>query len=159
MRTLPRQRIARDALKVWRLTAAITTIIGGVVVGLITGWTIWQSWPLWIAYTAIGLLVIFGVISIAVMPTLVWRRWRYEVREEEVELMKGVIITKRTLIPMTKVQHVDTIQGPFLKKYKLATVTVSTAATTHEIPALEQEEAEALRDQIARLARRVDVDE
>lgn len=50
-------------------------------------------------------------------------------------------------------QHVDTHQGPILRKYKLATVTVSTAATVHEIPALDLEEAEELRFFISNLAR------
>jgi len=52
---------------------------------------------------------------------------------------------KRTLIPMIRVQHVDSSQGPLLKKYRLASVTISTAATVHEIPALDEEEAEELR--------------
>ncbi len=87
-----------------------------------------------------------------------WKRWRYEVREQEIELQHGVFIVKRTLVPMIRVQHVDTQQGPILRKYELATVTVSTAATIHEIPALQLEEAEELRVFISRLARVADED-
>lgn len=36
--------------------------------------------------------------------------------------------------------------------YKLATVSISTAATTHEIPALYEEDATSLRDRISNLA-------
>ncbi len=54
---------------------------------------------------------------------------------------------------MIRVQHVDTEQGPVLKKFGLATVSVSTAATTHNIPALALEEALELRDRIGILAR------
>lgn len=60
---------------------------------------------------------------------------------------------KRTLVPMVRVQHVDTVQGPILKRYRLSTITISTAATVHEIPALDVEEAEELRHSISRLAR------
>ena len=63
-------------------------------------------------------------------------RWRYEVRESEIELQHGIFIVKRTLIPMVRVQHVDTSQGPILRKYDLAEITISTAATNHTIPAL-----------------------
>jgi uncharacterized protein len=60
---------------------------------------------------------------------------------------------KRTLVPMVRVQHVDTVQGPLLRKYGLATITISTAATTHEIPALDMFEADNLRSSISALAR------
>jgi len=69
-----------------------------------------------------------------------------------------LFVMKRTLIPMIRVQHVDSSQGPLLKKYKLASVTIFTAATVHEIPALDEGEAEELRYHISRLARVADED-
>lgn len=86
-------------------------------------------------------------------PKVRWMRWRYEVREAEIELQHGLFIVKRTLIPMIRVQHVDTTQGPLLRKYNLAVLTISTAATVHAIPAIAVEEADALRQQISVLAR------
>ncbi|MEH7523617.1 PH domain-containing protein, partial [Bacillus sp. JJ1503] len=87
-----------------------------------------------------------------------WKRGRYEVRENEIELQHGVFVIKRTLVPMIRVQHVDTRQGPILRKYGLATVAISTAATVHEIPALDMDEAEELRFFISKLARVADED-
>ena len=60
-----------------------------------------------------------------------------EVRETEIEIQRGIFVIKRTLVPMIRVQHVETNQGPFLRKYDLASVEVSTAATVHTIPALD----------------------
>ena len=74
------------------------------------------------------------------------------------ELQEGIFIVKRTLIPMIRVQHVDTVQGPILRKYQLASVIINTAATSHEIPALEESEAEELRRLISNLARVADED-
>ncbi|MGM7636896.1 PH domain-containing protein [Bacillus sp. Hm123] len=109
--------------------------------------------PLWV----IGVLILAGVLMfflfVYLLPKLRWNRWRYEVREQEIELQHGVIITRRTLIPMIRVQHVDTEQGPVLRKYGLAGIKVSTAATVHEIPAVEMEEAEEMRKMISNLAR------
>ena len=59
---------------------------------------------------------------------------------------------------MARVQHVDTRQGPLLRHYGLSTVTISTAAGTHEIPALADDVAGILRDRISELARVVDED-
>ncbi len=102
--------------------------------------------------------LLLSYFSIWLWPRLKWNRWRYEVRETEIELQQGVIITKRTLVPMIRVQHVDTNQGPILKKYNLASVQISTAATVHEIPALDLAEAEELRYYIGKLTRTADED-
>lgn len=53
---------------------------------------------------------------------------------------------------MIRVQHVETCQGPFLRKYQLASVEVSTAATVHTIPALDIQEADELRRYISKMA-------
>lgn len=59
---------------------------------------------------------------------------------------------------MVRVQHVDTKQGPLMSKFVLASVTISTAAGSHEIPALKEEIADELRDHISILARVVEED-
>ena len=111
------------------------------------------DWPIWISIVAIILFLLTAYIAILLVPHLRWKHWRYEVREQEIEIQRGIFVIKSTLVPMVRVQHVDTEQGPLLRKYNLATVTVSTAATVHVIPALDVEEAEEMRHAISRLAR------
>ncbi|CAM3954639.1 PH domain-containing protein [Mesobacillus zeae] len=150
----PQTRISRRALTVWKISGTINSFIflligAGAVVALIMIY----HWPVWIIPAFLALCLAYGYFFIFLFPELRWKRWRYEVREQEVELQHGVFIVKRTLVPMIRVQHVDTRQGPLLRKYRLATVAVSTAATVHEIPALDMAEAEQLRVFISRLAR------
>ena len=154
----PQNRIPEKGLKVWRISGMIHSIFSLLVTGVIIALTIIFDWPIWIIPIALFLFVIEAYLVIMFFPTLKWKRWRYEVRENELELQHGVFIIKRTLVPMIRVQHVDTRQGPLLRKYQLATVTVSTAATVHEIPALDLDEAEELRFNISKLARVADED-
>ncbi|RSK26686.1 hypothetical protein EJF36_07340 [Bacillus sp. HMF5848] len=153
MRQIPNNMIAKDALKVWRLVNLIQILFFWAIgVGYL--WlTLRFSLPLWISITFFFILILTSILSVVIMPKLKWKRWRYDVFAEEIDLMYGVFIQKRTLIPMVRVQHVDTKQGPLLRKYNLATVTISTAATVHEIPALLLTEADQLRDHISQLAR------
>lgn len=152
MRAEPSGRIDPRALKVWRITGGIVSLFAWLVTFGITGLTISFEW-LWVFPVLAGVIaLVLSVCLIAIVPPVRWRRWRYEVSEREVDLKHGVIVVKRTLIPMVRVQHVDTEQGPILRRYNLATVTVSTAAGAHEIPALPMEEADELRDKIAQLA-------
>jgi uncharacterized protein len=149
----PVNRISEKGLKVWRLYGIMETgllllvaIGAGVLAYIFEG-------PWWIYAVASVVVIIFAYFFIYLFPKVRWIRWRYEVRESEIELQHGIFIVKRTLIPMVRVQHVDTSQGPILRKYNLAEITISTAATNHTIPALVMVEADELRSRISALAR------
>ncbi|GAK11169.1 PH domain-containing protein [Geomicrobium sp. JCM 19039] len=105
------------------------------------------------------LWILIAILKSLVIPAVRWRRWRYEVHDEEIDFQYGVFIIRRTLVPMNRVQHVDTEQGPIYRHYKLSAVSISTAATIHQIPALTEEVASDLRDQIAVLAQTADEDD
>ncbi len=160
MREQPTHFIAKDAVKVWRISSGITIfLIWGLIVGsYITLASIFYK----IQYVYVGVAVLFLALFfyffVYLIPKLRYRRWRYEIFEQEIYIQRGILIMRRTIIPMIRVQHVDTKQGPILKRYHLATVTISTAATVHEIPALTEGDASDLRDRISVLAR-VDEDD
>ncbi|MEH7885592.1 PH domain-containing protein [Bacillus sp. JJ1609] len=154
----PQRRISERALTVWKISACLHSLVVWLIAGGLITLTVLFDWPYWIIGAAFMVAALYSYLFIFLLPTLRWKRWRYEVREQEIELQYGVFIIKKTLIPMIRVQHVDTQQGPLLRKYRLSTVTVSTAATVHEIPALDMEEAENLRTSISRLARVADED-
>jgi uncharacterized protein len=154
----PQKRISKQALTVWKIAAGLHSLVVWILAGGLIAITIIFDFPIWIIGAAVAVAAVYSYLFIILLPALRWKRWRYEVREQEIELQYGVFIIKRTLIPMIRVQHVDTQQGPLLRKYRLSTVTVSTAATIHEIPALDMEEAENLRISISRLARVADED-
>jgi len=96
------------------------------------------------------------VLAETVLPEIRYRRWRWEVREEEVRLQEGLIVITQTVIPMVRIQHVDTAQGPIMHSLGLSDVHIWTAASKHTIPALADDHASQLRDRIAVLARVTD---
>ncbi|NYF25953.1 PH domain-containing protein [Sporosarcina sp. JAI121] len=153
MRAQPVNRISEKGLKVWRLYGIMQTgllllvLLGGGVLAYIF------EAPRWFYIVAAAVVIVFAYFFIYLFPKVRWLRWRYEVRESEIELQHGIFIVKRTLIPMVRVQHVDTAQGPILRRYNLGEITISTAATNHTIPALVMEEADELRSRISVLAR------
>lgn len=154
----PQKRISGQALKVWRITGTIKIAIGWAIASSGIFFVHLFHWPTWISMIVIGLGIISTYVNIILFPSLRWRWWRYDVRQDEIELQHGFFIKARTLVPMIRVQHVDTVQGPILRRYKLASVIVHTAATAHEIPALEENEAETLRMFISKLAKVADED-
>ncbi|NME07269.1 MULTISPECIES: PH domain-containing protein [unclassified Psychrobacillus] len=153
MRKEPINRISVKGLRVWRIYGIIQTLIVlllGIGTGVINYFT---GNYIWLYIVAGAVVLLFGYLFIYLFPKVRWSRWRYEVRDQEIELQHGLFVVKRTLVPMVRVQHVDTEQGPILRKYDLSSITISTAATSHTIPALITEEADELRGRISVLAR------
>ena len=97
-----------------------------------------------------------AVLGLVLAPELRWRRWRWEVREHEIDIRHGTFAITRTLVPMLRVQHVDTKRDLIQQALGLATVVFHTAAGANEIPALDGGEAGLVRDRIAELARTAD---
>lgn len=153
MNNRPAQQISQRALTLWRIYGAIqVSIVMLIIVGLSVAVFLW-NWPWWTLLIALGVLLIELLLAVWLIPSLRWKRWRYEVTEQDIDLQYGIFIITRTLVPMVRVQHVDTEQGPLLRKFRLATISISTAATIHKIPALDEMEAEMLRQSISSLAR------
>lgn len=153
MRVQPANRISEKGLRVWRIYGTFQSLF---VLLLAVGVSIANYFLgsyVWVYIVAGAVVVAVAYLLIYLFPKVRWTRWRYEVREQEIELQHGLFVVKRTLVPMVRVQHVDTEQGPILRKYDLASITISTAATNHTIPALITDEADQLRQRISVLAR------
>ncbi|GAE09242.1 PH domain-containing protein [Paenibacillus sp. JCM 10914] len=134
------QRCHPHYVKVSRISGIITdgtillTAIAYSILALLFEWT-WI--PVWIA---LGLLA-FSTWLNWMIPAFIYRQFGFKISEEELELRSGWIWLRDTIVPMTRIQHVELERGPLLRKYGLAKIKVVTAATTHVILALELEEA------------------
>jgi membrane protein YdbS with pleckstrin-like domain len=145
----PARRLSPTARWLWRAQGLVGTVAALVLAGILSpdapGGAVWLLLP--VAAFAVGVVAV---------PELRWSRWRYEIRDREIDLRQGTVTITRTLIPMLRVQHVDTTRGPLDQLLGLATVVVHTAAGRTTIPALDEQYAGRLRDQIATLARTAD---
>lgn len=164
----PTSRIHKNAIKAWTVNAMLFGLLWFIPVVFYAGIAIAQNFDNetpwyhgidWLLFLALFLTALIFYIVIAwVLPNLRWKRWKYEVSDSGIDMLRGIIIKKRTVIPINRVQHVDTRQGPVYRKFELASVAISTAATTHEIPALDNETADELRNTISMLVRKVKSD-
>ncbi|MDR3069719.1 MAG: PH domain-containing protein [Propionibacteriaceae bacterium] len=163
MRPLPSRKLDKRVVRVWRLSAAVNVVIWSLV-GILPIWILrftlaadpthdghfGFTFALWgLSLAAVILFALFVVV----VPSIRYRQWSFDVLDEEIDIHKGIFWRTRTIIPLIRVQNVDTKQGPILRANGLASFTVSTAAGEHAIPGLEVEEADKLRDHVAVLAR------
>ena len=156
MKEMPANQLDPRVKAVWRINDAIWITIIGLCVGLCIVMPLTFALPdlagMFLAVFGVCMLVIY-IVWLVVLPPIRYVRWRYEVSEDYLDIAKGIVWRKRYTIPFIRVQNTDTRQGPILRAFKLASVTVATAAKEHVIPGLDFEVAEQLRDRAAELAR------
>jgi uncharacterized protein len=136
----------RRVLTMWW---ALAGVAAAVALGAAVGLAVADQVPTWVP---IGVGVI-AVLLAAAVPYLRYRRWRYEIRERDVFLAKGALFVVVTLIPFDRIQFVETHQGPLDRAFSLTQLVIYTAAgKAGTIPGLESSEAEALREELSRVA-------
>jgi membrane protein YdbS with pleckstrin-like domain len=144
----PRRRLAPGAKFAWRLQQigiwGAAVLIGSAVSSRLDGALAAALWLVPLAG---------GVASALLVPALRWSRWRWDLRPEAIDIQHGTFTVRRTLVPLVRVQHVDTKRGILEQMLGLSTVVVHTAAGSHTIPLLKSDDADELSDRIASLAR------
>jgi uncharacterized protein len=148
---VPTRTLSREALWLWRgeqlLGWGIAVVVGMVVAAQVDG----------VLALALRVVPIVGLLlCVPLVPNLSWRRWRWDVRPDAIDIQHGIFTLRRTLVPMLRVQHVDTTRGLTEQAFDLATVVIHTAAGSHRIPGLRVADAAEVRDRIADLARTAD---
>ncbi|MGH2583695.1 MAG: PH domain-containing protein [Dehalococcoidia bacterium] len=156
MRPAPRERLDPRARTVRRLHVLIgwaVALVVGTAIAVLLGWR--DAGPVLVALPVV-LALLGGAAALLILPELLVRHWRYELSEQEIDLQRGIVTVTRTLIPMARIQHVDTRRGVIQRRFGLATVVRYTAAGASEIPDLAEATAGGLRDRIATLANTAD---
>lgn len=137
--------------KVWQksnlLSLIIFLAIGSVVATILKLNHLLKEVWLWLAVGYFVLVVVIFVISQLLIPYR-YKFHRYEITPEDLAFQKGYIFRSITYVPINRIQHVETEQGPFLRKENLMEIIIHTAATDHHLAGLDVEEAMTLRKQI-----------
>jgi hypothetical protein len=134
---------------VWSVGAVTTAIVLGLLAALVDRFALGAG--LWVALAVAGLALALGVV----FAVLRYRIWRFEVRDADLYLERGVLTRVNTVVPFVRVQHVDTQRGPVERALGLSSVVVYTAGSRGAdvtIPGLTPERADDLQEQLRRLA-------
>ncbi|MFC6862872.1 PH domain-containing protein [Halomicroarcula sp. GCM10025817] len=104
-------------------------------------------------------LVAAGWLVLVVLGTVhavaAHRIWRFELQDDALYLVRGVVTRTDTSVPYVRVQHVDTRRGPIERTAGLSSVVVYTAGSRGAditIPGLRPERATELRERLRDLA-------
>jgi membrane protein YdbS with pleckstrin-like domain len=103
------------------------------------------------AFALPGAALALGLAATLILPRRRYRRWGYREGADELQIVRGMLIRVRTIVPFGRVQHIDVAQGPVQRPFGLATLILHTAGThgaAVALPGLAMADAEAMRDRI-----------
>jgi membrane protein YdbS with pleckstrin-like domain len=142
VRTAPANQLPDGARTMWLCEALLrATVLAGIAFGIATAVDALMPWlPLAIAAA--------GLAYAVVVPRTAYLRWRWELHEEELDLLHGVWSVTRTIVPITRIQHVSVERTGWTDLFGLVRLHVHTAAGKTTIPGLERAQADDARDRI-----------
>lgn len=144
----PLQRLDPRVVTLWRITGLLWAAFW--TAAMVIPWLLWE-WPLWLMLPVAAV----GIAWVAWVPAASYRHYAYQVGEVDVRVMHGWWTRSVAVVLHSRIQHVDTRQGPVERGLGLATVVVFTAGSVGAmvaIPGLAADDAEALRDRLAQLS-------
>lgn len=141
-----------DVKIVWMISYGLRTIFFCIISFLIDFFFLSDisGWPL--SFGILTLLVfILGLILTFTLPPLRYKYWKFQLKEEELYLERGVLTKIYTTAPYCRVQHIDIAQGVIERMFNLSRLVIFTAGTRGAdlvIPGLPHYYAQQLRDQL-----------
>ena len=142
------ERLDPRVISVWRAAAAI-------------GWLVWigvaTAALLLVERSALWALVLsaMAVPYVMLVPEGRYRHYGYRVGGSDVRVTYGWLWRTESVVLHSRIQHVDTRQGPIERMMGLATVVIFTAGSVGamvRIPGLAAGTADALRDRLVQLS-------
>jgi len=156
------QQISPKAMKVRNLNELITSLISLVVITGLYFCTDYFNWWNWLRYVWIALFII-TIIGIPwtyfVSSPIYYKTFRYGLTDDFLYIKSGVLTKVEVVVPMTKIQSIELIQGIIMRKYGVRSIEIKTMQGGVTIPHIEEEVAIKLRDDISKLARLKELDE
>lgn len=155
----------RSGKTVMRLSAFImTTIFVLILAAIYIVNTMWLEWlnsntMIWVLIIGVIIIVIQLLLGAILIPMYQYQIFRYKLDENEIIVRNGLWFVSVIKIPLFRIQNVDTHEGILMRKYKLASLTLSTAGGNTEIKLIDKDIAATLKYKIKNVNKTIEVTE
>jgi hypothetical protein len=127
-------------------------VVVAAVLAVIAGSVTWAAASAPAALGAVAVVALCGIGAWWFVHNR-FHAWGYLERAEDLEVRRGVMVQRLSVVPYGRMQFVEITTGPVERLFGLATVKLHTAAAASDarIPGLDPAEAARLRDRLAAL--------
>ncbi len=127
------QRVSKRAKVLWTITRLIFMLVAVGFTAILT------SNPI-ILISVAAVLLLFAIIY----PQVEYIQWSYCITDDRIEIKKGIIWRSHTIVPVGRIQHVESSNGVLQRMFRLSTVKIYTAGGMHRIENLSNDTAEEI---------------
>ncbi|MGB3795444.1 MAG: PH domain-containing protein [Alteraurantiacibacter sp.] len=133
---------------VMRIEGALTVLpflIGATVLGVVGALPSPWTWAPMIIPALVAL------IFVLLVPVKRFMARGYQMSDDRLRVVKGVLFHADTVVPFSRVQHLDVEQGPLERAFGIARLILHTAGTHNSsvtLPGLAHDDAMAMREDI-----------
>ena len=136
----------------WRVVSYISTLIFFVFLSM--GWGLFYvlagDIPEWISMGSLAAILVLFLLSMVLVSSR-YRMAGYALRAYDIMYKRGVFWHSTTIIPYSRIQHVEISQGPVQSAFGIATLRIYTAGGSRSdlsIEGLERKSAEEIKELI-----------
>ncbi|UXR75756.1 MULTISPECIES: PH domain-containing protein [unclassified Staphylococcus] len=154
-------KMAPEGPKVMRIASVIVTGIAVLIAiaGFITSYFVeFEKMLKWIALGFAVLAVLYAIMFVWLKPIYSYHVFRYHYSEQGIVVREGFIFIEETKVPLFRIQNIDIDEGFIMRKYGLATLTISTAGGNTEIRLIDKQQALKIKQLIQGYATDVEND-
>lgn len=87
---------------------------------------------------------VFAVVYATVFPVVRFKRYKYLINPDRVEIIYGVFFVSRTVIPINRIHQINVSRGPLDAAFGVAKVSVITGGSTAVLRFLDEDKAQEL---------------
>lgn len=100
-----------------------------------------------------GTFLLIFLLTIYTLAVLAYHRYRYQLTGQALKIERGIIRKHYIAIPYSKIQSAEIYQGVVERTFRLSSLLIETAGEflakeREEIPGLEKEEAERIKERL-----------
>lgn len=130
---------------VMRLEGMLTTLPFVIGASVFSGMELVPGW-------AVGVpVLILALVLIGLLPMKRYRSRGYHMADDRLRVVKGVLFHSDSVVPFSRVQHLDVEQGPLERMFGIARLILHTAGTHNAsviLPGLAHADAVTMREEI-----------
>lgn len=135
--------LSKKAIKLMYVTQTIVSAIVLVPVGIIS-FALLNPVSSVAAAAVSAVCALLLILSIAVFPKIRFKRYRYLLTDDRLELIEGIFWVERSIVPIDRIHQIDIAKGPLDNAFGVAKVIVTTAGSELTFRFLEPEKAEEI---------------
>jgi membrane protein YdbS with pleckstrin-like domain len=144
-----RRRLPARVTRYWRWRAFYSSL--PLLVLLVSGAIVLPWGPWWIRWGVVAVFTAVIAACMIILPPIRYRVFWYAISTTEIDIQSGIIFTTRSLVPMHRVQTLQSERGPIADHYQMTTLKIRTAAGSVSLSGMDRAEADELCERISRM--------